>query len=169
MSSSSIWQKKNRARHRLYSLASPQRWPSWDTIDGGLPCSSMMAVGGDVLPVTSLTSAYPHHLVDIHGGFFPACMSRLRACRRRMAQSQTLEALYDAAASRAATMPVPLCNPTSRRGASRHSSSSCIGEARCRTTCWLSAATASDGLGEEGGEASYRARRASQTTFMLEN
>ena len=101
---------------------------------------------------------------------FSASMSRLRAHRRRMVQSQTLEALYDAAASRAATMPVPPCSPTSRRGASRHSSSSCIGEASCGTTRWLSAATAFDGLGEVGGVAScltrnYRARRATQTAL----
>ena len=115
--------------------------------------------------VTSLTSG---------AATFSACMSRLHARRRWMAKSQTLEALYDAAASRAATMPVPPCSPTSRRGASRHSSSSCIGEASCGTTRWLNAATASDGLGEVGGEASClarncRARQATQTAFMPEN
>jgi len=88
--------------------------------------------------ITSSTSAM---------AYFSACMSRLRARRRRMAQSQTLEAFYDATVSKAAMMPMPPCSPTSRHGASRHFSSSCIGEASCGTTRWLSVATTSDGLG----------------------
>ena len=94
--------------------------------------------------MTCCTSPRPHPRSRITSSTsaaasFSACMSRLRAPRRWMAQLQTLEALYDAAASRAATMPVPPCSPTSRLGASQHSFSSCIGEASCGTTRWLSA------------------------------
>lgn len=101
-------------------------------------------------------------------------MVQLRACWWRMAQSQALKALYDAAVSRAATMPVLPCSPTSQHWASRHSSSSCIGANSCGTTRWLSAETASDVLGEVGTAASYlarncRARQATQTAIMSKN
>ena len=130
--------------------------------------SSMVAAGGDVLAVTSSTSAYPRHLEDIRGGFF-LCL-HVAATRASMADG----VVADTGGARAVTMPVPPCSLTSRRGASRHSSSSCIGEANCETTCWLSVATATDGLGKVGGEASClahncRARRATQTAFMSEN
>ena len=51
--------------------------------------SSMMAASGDVLAVTSSTSAYPHHLIDICGDLF-LCL-HVAATRASMADGAVVD------------------------------------------------------------------------------